>query len=611
VSIVTADDIKKFGYRTLADILRSIRGLYVANDRNYEYLGVRGFLRPGDYNSRVLVLINGHRLNDNIYDSVYFGQDIIDVNTIDRVEFIRGPSSSIYGSSAFLGVVNIITRRGAQFNGLLVSQEAGSFNTYKTEVTYGKKYANDIEAFASGSYYTSDGQLWLYYPEFDQRISTNPRASHDGWSKHHDSEEVYKLFTTFGYHDFTLEGFFSRRKKFIPTASFESVFDDGREQSTDTRAYVDLKYEHSFNPDNKLMARAFYDTVYYDGDYPYYLEDRTIAVNKDVMEGNWAGTEWQFDSTFFDRHRFLVGTEYRENLRQYQANFDDPSSGGYYLNHDRQSRILGVFGQAEVEFLTNVTLNAGVRYDHYFQSFGGTVNPRVGLVYNPWPSGTFKLLYGQAFRAPNAYELYYASENSAHGNPDLNPETIQTYEAVYEQYFAHHYRFSLSGYYYRISDLISQTTDAEGMIYFDNIDKVQAKGVEFELEGKYPNGWMARASYALQRAEDEDTGAELSNSPRHLAKFNLVAPLYKNKVFAGPEVQYHSIVKTLGDHKAADFALVNFTLFTQHWVKGLKVSASIYNLLDNKYGYPGAEENLQDIITQDGISFRIKATYRF
>ena len=68
VSIVTAEDIRRFGYRTLVDALRGIRGLYVSDDRNYPYLGIRGFLRPGDYNTRVLVTIDGHRMNDNIYD---------------------------------------------------------------------------------------------------------------------------------------------------------------------------------------------------------------------------------------------------------------------------------------------------------------------------------------------------------------------------------------------------------------------------------------------------------------------------------------------------------------------------------------------------------------
>ena len=69
VSIVNKDEIKKYGYRNLADILRSVRGFFVTNDRNYQYLGVRGFNRPGDYNTRFLLLVDGHRLNDGLYDS--------------------------------------------------------------------------------------------------------------------------------------------------------------------------------------------------------------------------------------------------------------------------------------------------------------------------------------------------------------------------------------------------------------------------------------------------------------------------------------------------------------------------------------------------------------
>src|SRR5688500_12253325 len=69
ISIVTAEDIRRSGYTSLEDVLRSVRGLYVTNDRNYTYLGVRGFLRPGDYTARVLLLVDGHRINDNVYDS--------------------------------------------------------------------------------------------------------------------------------------------------------------------------------------------------------------------------------------------------------------------------------------------------------------------------------------------------------------------------------------------------------------------------------------------------------------------------------------------------------------------------------------------------------------
>jgi outer membrane receptor for ferrienterochelin and colicins len=112
VSIVTSSDIKRYGYRTLADIMQSIRGFYTTYDRNYHYLGMRGFSRPGDYNTRFLLLVDGHRVNDNIYNTAFIGTEFpIDVDLIDRVEVIRGPSSSIYGTNAFMGVINVITRK--------------------------------------------------------------------------------------------------------------------------------------------------------------------------------------------------------------------------------------------------------------------------------------------------------------------------------------------------------------------------------------------------------------------------------------------------------------------------------------------------------------------
>ena len=159
VSIVTADEIKKFGYRTLADILRSVRGFYISYDRNYSYVGVRGFSRPGDYNSRILLLIDGHRLNDNVFDSALVGTEgVLDVDLIDRVEIIRGPSSSLYGSNAFFAVVNIISKRGRDLQGAEVSGEVGSFETYKGRLSYGRKFSNGVEGLLSGSYYTSEGQ---------------------------------------------------------------------------------------------------------------------------------------------------------------------------------------------------------------------------------------------------------------------------------------------------------------------------------------------------------------------------------------------------------------------------------------------------------------------
>src|ERR1700732_3736591 len=135
VTIVTSEEIQKYGYRTLADILRNVPGFYVTYDRNYSYLGLRGYGPPGDYNSRIAVLIDGHRLNDNLYDGALIGTEFpIDVDLIERVEVIRGPNSSLYVASAFLGVVSVITKRGKDMPGVSVAGEVASYGTYKGRV---------------------------------------------------------------------------------------------------------------------------------------------------------------------------------------------------------------------------------------------------------------------------------------------------------------------------------------------------------------------------------------------------------------------------------------------------------------------------------------------
>lgn len=601
VSIVTADEIKKFGYRTLADVLRSVGGLYVDYDRNYSYLAARGFRRPGDYNSRVLLLVDGHRVNDDVYDSWLMGTDaIVDVDLIDRVEVIRGPSSSIYGNNAFFGVVNVLTRRGRQMNGAEASAEAGSFGTYAGRFSYGGMFTNGVEMLLSGSWYDSAGQRNLYFREFD-----SPDTNH-GLARDRDGDEAQHAQASLSYRDFTLSGAFSQRKKDVPTASYGTVFNDGREATTDLRAYADLKYQHEFSEDTTLMARVSYDHYSYQGIYPYdYAAPGAppdLVLNKDDNWGDWITTEWQVTQRVFDRHTLVLGAEYRENLLEHQANYDLAPPYVYELR-DHADRNAGVFAQAEIAILTNLTLNAGVRYD-YYDTFGGTVNPRAGLIYQPWTRSTFKLLYGQAFRAPNEYELSYQTPAS----PPLVPEDIRTYELVYEQSLAKYYRLTASGYYYQIDHLISSPGGAEP---FANIDQAEARGAELELEGRYPSGVLARLSYALQRAEDARTHVEFPDSPRHMAKFNFIVPLYQDKVFSGLEFQYMSGLRTMANHETDNFLVANLTLFSQKVFKGLEISASLYNLLDSRYGYPGTQNHREDVIYQDGRSFRLKLTYKF
>jgi iron complex outermembrane receptor protein len=145
---------------------------------------------------------------------------------------------------------------------------------------------------------------------------------------------------------------------------------------------------------------------------------------------------------FSESQRISVGAEFRDNFQQDQGNKDNYVPRTVYDDH-RSTVNFAFFGQSEILILTNLILNAGLRYDH-FETFGETVNPRLGLIYSPLQRTTFKALYGTAFKAPNAYELYYTGPNNR-GNPSLKPENITTYELVFEQGLNDHIDFSASG----------------------------------------------------------------------------------------------------------------------------------------------------------------------
>jgi iron complex outermembrane receptor protein len=235
----------------------------------------------------------------------------------------------------------------------------------------------------------------------------------------------------------------------------------------------------------------------------------------------------------------------------------------------------------------------------------------LALIYN-LPKTSIKLLYGEAFRAPNAFEQFYSSSQAYKANPHLKPEYIKTYELVVERYLGDHLRAAASGYYYKIDDLITQTEDpSDNRLIFKNQDSVEAKGLELDLEGKWASGWEGRLSYALQKAEDGKTGKRMTNSPQHLVKFNFVVPLIHDKLSAGIESHYMSARRTLLGKTASDYFVTNLTLSSVNFLRGVELSGSIYNLFDQRYGNPGAGEHKQDIIEQDGRTFWLKLKYSF
>lgn len=607
ITIITAEEIRRYGYRTLADILRNVPGFYVTSDRAAKYVGVRGFGPPGDYNSRVLLLVDGHRMNDNMDGGIGLGMDLpVDIDLINRVEVIRGPNSSTYIASALLGVINVVTLRGRDAQNLTVSSELASYGTYKSRLTYGHRFRNGLEMLVSGSYYDSHGPDVLYFKEFD-----NP-ATHNGIVESANGGRADQLFAKLSYHEFMLEGAYGASRQGDPTASYGTVFNDSGERIGLTPAYLDLSYDHHFSRNWGYQGRISYDNTRYQGVYPFDYSSwggPSRVVNMDINHGQDLGASFTLSKTLRRGQILTLGAEYRDNFQQNQWNYDvEPYT--LYLDSRQKSSLWGVHAQDEIPIRQDLVLDLGLSYDHY-STFGGTVNPRAALIYQPFEKTTFKLLYGQSFRAPTAFESYYAIPGGEEINPYLKPETAKTTEFVWEQSLPQRLHLVFSGYYYPVRGVISAQTDPiSGEIIYENSERVDLKGAEATLKRQSSSGLEAGLSFSFQDANDLD-GGPVTNSPRVLGQANLSVPLFRKKLFASMNLQYVSRRETLAGNYAGAYVVPNFTLLSQGTVKGWDISASLYNAFDEIYGDPASVAHQEDIIPQDGRQFRLKFTYHF
>jgi len=600
VTVVTAAEIRQHGYRTLADVLRTMPGFYVTSDRNYSYVGVRGFDQPGDYSTRILILLNGLRTNDNIYDQAYVGNEfVLDADLIDRIEVVRGPSAALYGNSAFLAVVNVITKKGRDLQGGELSLDAGGFAARSGRATYGRRLDNGLELLVSGTLSRNGGQR-LYFPEFDDPATQN------GIADHIDDEGFSSAFASLARGNLAFEASLVSRDKGVPTASFGTVFGHPSFRTTDKKHLVSLTYERGGQNGAALTGRIHYGRWEYRGLYPFGEGDS--ALNDDSAVGAWWGAEASLVRAFGTRHVVIAGAETQDNFRQDQLNFDREPRVVY--QDSRSSSMRGaVFAQDEVTLTNDVSLHLGLRHDWY-QTFGHATSPRVALIFGERKPTTIKALYGRAFRAPNAFELDYTGAGYK-TNPLLKPETIETGEIVLERTVRPGVRLNASAYLNRIQDLISLGRDPlDGRFLFENAAATDSVGVEVGLEVKRGRA-TGRISYSLQRSHDQATEQHLTNSPRHLGKLDLAVPLLGKRLSAGLDAQYVSARRTLAGAQAPAFAVANLTLLAQRVAGRVDLSAGLYNAFDERYSDPGSEEHPEDLIQQDGRSFRIKASWRF
>lgn len=605
VSVISGEEIRAFGYQELYDALAGTRGIFNTNDLTYQYLGFRGFARPGDYGSRVLVTIDGHTMNDDQLGASYVGSDLlVDLADVEQVEVVRGPGSALYGTNAFFGVINLVTRQGdtALPNHVQLSADSGRSLRARAGTRVGDEHAG---AWASVAMLTGQGQDY-YFAEFF--------SPPDGDGQVLDADDT-RAATVQGkawVKDLSVQVYANGRDKRFATGAFETEPGDPQASSGDFRAFGELRYEPKLGDIGRLYLRATVDHYRYSGDFPY----GTDGTLHDRWRGAWAGAEPRVVLTPIKGLDLTAGAEFRYN---FMADLTGSILGDSYVDEQPTQLVASGYGVVEWYSLSWLRATLGGRYDYFtLGEVGGAFNPRAALVLQPTDDDVLKLLAGTAFRAPSPYELFYNDgDGGTQIKPDsLTPERVRTAEVEYNHRFTEVTSATSAVYFNQIFNLIDTDVvpNQEEVFRYVNTDApVYTGGAELELRQDWRRGTMVAAQGSLQRTRVGSLASDerLTNSPWALVGLKGATPFVIPGTTISSRFRVGSPRLTTQDTETSWAYLWDITLTGALPSLPLSYALGVRNALDWKEEHPGGYDLVQDAVPQPGRSLFVSVRYTF
>ena len=600
ITVITAEEIRKFGYRTLAEALSWVRGFYATSDYSYDEIGIRGFSLPG-YETRYIVTINGHDVAENIVESTFVGNDFpLDLDLVDRIEIVRGPSSALYGSNAMLATINVITKRPREAPGTAIRMETGSLGERKMEANTAVALGQRANLLVSASVFNNAGAHQLYISELDSAQTNFGRAIDM------DGEKGYHFFADLTWGNWEALAVAGDRTKIQPVSWGDTIFNDRGTRVEDSRGFFELSYTRDLPGDRTLTWRTSYDAYRYRGIY-HYAADDGVEDYREHDYGDWVGSKFTYRLPDSKTGHLTLGTEVRIDLRALQNAFDVAPQQNQLLWVNRRDRYAGVFAQQEWELGRHWEMNLGLRFDRSWLK-GSAVAPRVAAIYKPSTKTDFKLMYGRGFRRPSTYDMFYDDGATEIGNASLRPETTDAYEFDIEHTFARRHRASASAYHYQVNDLVEQIFTPAGLIQYVNADCVRAGGVSFELFLQLPARIDLVSSLEFQRSVF-GSGTVLPNSPGQVGKLHLSMPLWRERLSLGAGLQALGQRSTYAGATVPWVILPEAVVSTKPLAAGLQFSAGVKNLSNSFYRDPAGLTPTVDSVIGSGRTYYLNVTW--
>lgn len=537
VVLITAKQIRQRRYQNLLDVLKDLPSVDVQEKRQqleYNLITFRGHL----HSNKFLILQDGVRIDSPTGEALAIGENF-PLYAAKQIEILYGPAAAVYGTEAFSGVINIITQDPEDLNGVKVAGKIGNYDYYSGNFQAGKRFNENFAIEVGGHYQAADYESMAnQYPDSYGKVDAltlsrkiyRPAAQRENFNADQESNSIFVKMKlgqnlTLGYQRGYLDA---------PSTTGErpsrTIYDPTSRWITETnRVYG--KYNFKFSDDFST------NTLFYYSAYEIDPHSKFKNYNVDYIDsyiyafGDKLAFEQQFQYKFNQIHKLTGGGLYEKfssipkttDLAQPYDPDKAPNQQNLYhigtnnsipieineLNYNNFAGYLQLQSAWSKQFSTTL----GVRYD-YGSRYAGTFNPRVGLVYQPQDNTTFKLLYGEAFRAPSPMdtsEIYgifsgkegtqYTSKFFRAPNLNLKPEKSRTLQFELNHFFNKDFNISLSGYYTRLKNTILAVDDKTPVQFIPGGDISKTESNQ-NLGSSYIYGFELSSNYAYKLTDN-------------------------------------------------------------------------------------------------------------
>jgi outer membrane receptor for ferrienterochelin and colicin len=617
VVVITRADIEKYGYVTLDDILEHVPGFYGNNQRDVTGMkfGVRGFW-SATANS-IITLINGVRQERIGSDGATYMAQHIPIESIDRIEVIRGPMSVIYGTGAFFGVINIVTNDVGEANKSLASVSVGTVETVSATVR-GAYQKDDISFVFNGGYFDHGGPD-VPYSTMSSFDVTGPdfgggNATVDGlWGTQ------FKFFNVSG----KFKGFYANITHNIQKKGLDLFFPSASDGAVANRIYSSLSfgYTHKFSDQFSLDGKFTYHSGNVESKWDWFTSLSPLKVGGDFNQRD----DYEVDLTgFFTPSKnvnITAGLYYKRIVYEQLQTHVPYIDFAYQIGTLESPESKAAYVQAEFNASQKLSFVAGVRFDQtskysvYYNDFSGNtyaegdynydtieVLPRFAMIYKINEKNILKFFYGKAINHPS---IYQTGAQAAAGQAPLNPEFIETFELNFLAVFSEKFSLNASGFYNKLNKLIvNELVVEDDRIFGRNINsgELETFGGELSLNIRPSKKFHLDLSGTYQKTEDKRPGFEditVAYSPEFLAYAKLtynitddISLALLGRYVGEMEPFYDVTIPGRIANSVDGYAVLDANLrFNNLFGKGFYLGIRVSNLLDEEYLYASSTIN--------------------